>query len=87
MVRNDHHSCHIQGMATKRPKRPRDPAQLAKLIVDLATGEAKEPEETPRIRRAIKAGKKGGQARAKTLSAEQRSEIAHLAAIARWKKG
>jgi hypothetical protein len=24
---------------TKRPKRPRDPAQLAKLIVDIAVGE------------------------------------------------
>ena len=29
--------CHIPPMA-KHPKRPRDPAQLAKLIVDIATG-------------------------------------------------
>jgi hypothetical protein len=27
-------------MSERRPKRPRDPAQLAKLIVDIATGEA-----------------------------------------------
>jgi hypothetical protein len=31
-------------MTAKSPKRPRDPAQLAKLIVDIATGEV---EETP----------------------------------------
>lgn len=28
-------------MADKHPKRPRDPAQLAKLIVDIARGEEK----------------------------------------------
>jgi hypothetical protein len=28
--------------ATKRPKRPRDPAQLAKLIVAIATGEVED---------------------------------------------
>jgi hypothetical protein len=74
-------------MAAKHPKRPRDTAQLAKFIVDLATGETTEPTKTPRARKAAKAGKKGGRARAKTLTPEQRSEIAHLAATARWKKG
>jgi hypothetical protein len=29
------------------PKRPRDPAQLAKLIVDIATGEVEDREPTP----------------------------------------
>jgi hypothetical protein len=29
------------------PKRPRDPAQLAKLIVDIATGEVEDRELTP----------------------------------------
>jgi hypothetical protein len=29
-------------MATKRLPRPRDPAQLAKLIVDIATGEVED---------------------------------------------
>ena len=29
-------------MTDKHPKRPRDPAQLAKLMIDIATGEAKE---------------------------------------------
>jgi len=49
----------IEGMTdlpVKRPKRPRDPAQLAKLIVDIATGEVedrdpnegKDPAASPR---------------------------------------
>ena len=31
-------------MTTKRLKRPRDPIQLGKLIVDIATGQVEEPE-------------------------------------------
>lgn len=31
----------------KHPKRPRDPAQLAKLLVDIATAEAEDREPTP----------------------------------------
>jgi hypothetical protein len=74
-------------MATKRLKRPRDPIQLGKLIVDIATGQVTEPEETPVETRARKAGKKGGIARAKKLAPAERSEIASVAASARWKKG
>ncbi len=73
-------------MNIKTPKRPRDPNQLAKLMVDLATGEASEAEETAFTRRASKAGAVGGPARAKALSPQQRSEIASVAAQARWKK-
>ena len=72
-------------MTDDRPKRPRDMNQLAKRIVDLATGEADET-PTPREKRARKAGKVGGPARAATLTPERRSEIARLAAEARWKK-
>jgi hypothetical protein len=32
---------------TKHPKRPRDPAQLAKLIVNIATGDVEDKEPTP----------------------------------------
>ena len=56
----------------KRPKRPRDPNQLAKLIVDLATGEATEAplqSVTPASEARRKGGLKGGKARAKKLSA------------------
>lgn len=74
-------------MTDKKPKRPRDVNQLAKLMVDIASGEEdEEAEETATEKRASKAGKKGGPARAKALTPEQRSEIAILAAQARWKK-
>lgn len=68
-------------------KRPRDPNQLAKLIVDIATGQAEdtvsESKKHPPVGRA--GGLKGGQARAKSLSADQRRKIAVKAAQARWK--
>lgn len=70
----------------KTPKRPRDPNQLAKLITDIATGEVTEPQETKLTKRASVAGTKGGPARAASLTAQQRSEIASVAAQARWKK-
>lgn len=71
---------------TKSPKRPRDPNQLAKLMIDIASGETSETEETVLTRRASKAGAKGGPARAASLTPAQRSEIASAAAQARWKK-
>lgn len=72
---------------TRTPKRPRDPNQLAKLVVDIATGEGSEPtKETPKVTRARVAGTKGGPARAKVLTPEERSLIASVAAQARWKK-
>ena len=43
----------------KKPQRPRDPNQLARLIVDIATGEAREAQETTFTKRASKAGTKG----------------------------
>lgn len=74
-------------MATKRLKRPRDPIQLAKLIGDIATGQVKdEKEQSPALDFARKGGLKGGRARAKSLTPQQRAEIARTAALARWKK-
>lgn len=70
----------------KQPKRPRDPNQLAKLIVDIATGEEAEPAETSTTDRARKAGVVGGPARARVLSPERRKQIASKAASARWNK-
>lgn len=75
-------------MAT-RPKRPRDPNQLAKLIVDLSTGEVepRDPnagKDPAAIHRGQLGGLKGGAARAQTLSAERRKEIAKKAARKRW---
>jgi hypothetical protein len=73
-------------------KRPRDVNQLAKSLVDEATGQAPpEPERSPESEAAAmlgrKGGAKGGRARAKKLTPEQRSEIAKKAAKARWSKG
>jgi hypothetical protein len=72
-------------------KRPRDPNQLAKSIVDFAAGlahEAIEPtiKDPAAVALGRKGGLKGGKARAKALSAEKRAEIAKKAAKARWKK-
>lgn len=68
-------------------KRPRDPVQLAKQVFDIALGEAEdivsESKRHPSKRRS--GGLKGGKARAKSLTAEERSEIARAAARARWK--
>jgi len=72
---------------SKTPKRPRDPNQLAKYIVDLATGGATEekPEApTPAQEFARSGGLKGGAARADALSPERRKEIAKKAAAKRW---
>jgi hypothetical protein len=74
-------SCHTRGMA-KHPKPPRDPNQLARLIVDLASGKATEnapPPPTPVQEFARSGGLKGGKARADALSPEQRKEIASIA--------
>jgi hypothetical protein len=73
-------------MTDKHSKRPRDPNQLAKSIIDIATGQTAEPAETGPTKRARAGGAKGGPARAKSLTPEQRSEIARAAASARWKK-
>jgi hypothetical protein len=72
------------------PKRPRDPNQLAKSIIDIATGEKPDrdptPEEQGKDPAAVAMGKKGGKARADSLTAEKRSEIAKKAAASRWDK-
>ena len=75
---------------TRTPKRPRDPNQLAKMVVDLATGEASDPVQATSTDSAASFGRrgglKGGRARAQALSPERRSEIAQQAAQLRWKK-
>ena len=77
---------------TKKPKRPRDVSQLAKMMIDIASGEG--PPDTSRDEGKDKAamalgrkgGLKGGKSRWANLSPEQRSEAASLAAQARWRK-
>lgn len=74
-----------------RPKRPRDPNQLAKMIVDIATGDAQDQDpDAGKNPHAVALGRlgglKGGKARAEGMSAKKRSKIAQKAAIVRWKK-
>jgi len=78
-------------MPDRSRKRPRDPNQLGKLIVDIATGEVEEiPEDAGKNPAAVelgrKGGLKGGKARAAQMTPEQRSEAAKRAADARWKQ-
>jgi hypothetical protein len=77
---------HTQDVA----KRPKDVNQLAKLIVDIASGEAEdtvsESKRHPETVRGRAGGKKGGNARSASLTPEQRQDIARIAAQARWKK-
>lgn len=64
----------------KPPKRPRDFNQLAKMVGDLATGQA---EEAP-MPEPDAAAVKRGTARAAKLSPRKRKAIAKKAAQARW---
>ena len=64
----------------KGEKRPADVNACAVTIAQIATGEIEE--KLPSDRR--KGGQRGGKARAKKLTSEQRQEIAKKAANARW---
>ncbi len=73
---------------TKR-KRPKDTNQRAKYIIDILTGEIQEPNpDEGKNPAAVSLGRlgglKGGKARAKSLSAKKRKEIAKKAAKKRW---
>jgi hypothetical protein len=71
-------------------RRPTDPNQRAKMIVDIATGEVEDkPEDQGKNPAAVALGRlggqKGGKARAEKLSEARRKAIAKRAAQARWK--
>jgi hypothetical protein len=94
------HNGIIMPKRSSKKSKPTDISQLARTIVEEATGESltdppspKEPrqETTHKKNPAAVAlgklgGKKGGPARAKKLSPEQRKAIAEKAARARWDK-
>jgi hypothetical protein len=78
-------------MPDRSRKRPRDPNQLAKFVVDVATGGRKDDATAPEMGKNPAAvalgrlgGAKGGIARAASLSPEDRRRIAAEAAKARW---
>ena len=71
-----------------KPKRPRDVNQLAKLIVDMTTGDVPPDPESTKNPAAVALGKlggaKGGPARAAALTPAKRKAIAKKAAAKRW---
>lgn len=74
-----------------RSSTPRDANQVAKDILDQITGDAPKEDLPPVKNESAVAlgrlgGKKGGAARAKSMSSERRVEIARKAARARWAK-
>ena len=74
-----------------RKKRPSDLSQRAKLMVELATGQVEEKDlddgkNPAAVELGRLGGRKGGKARAESLSPERRKEIARQAATARWSK-
>jgi hypothetical protein len=76
-------------MPDRSRKRPRDSNQLAKLVVDIATGEVEDRrpddgKDPAAVALGRKGGLKGGKARAESMTAEQRKDAARKAARARW---
>lgn len=76
-------------MPDRSGKRPRDPNQLGKLVVDIATGEATDllsddGKNPAAVALGRKGGLKGGKARAASMTPEERKEAAQRAARARW---
>jgi hypothetical protein len=68
---------------------PKETNQLAKYILEVTTGETEKivpPQKNPHAQALSRLGaSKGGQARAKNLSAKKRKAIAKKAAETRWK--
>jgi hypothetical protein len=71
-------------------RRPRDPNQLGKLIVDISVGEVEDraptPEDEGKDPAAVAMGRRGGAARAANMTPGRRAEIARKAAQSRWKR-
>jgi hypothetical protein len=84
-------AAHTLVMQKRSSKQPRDINQLAKGIVDLATGNPITEDTSPITEKnpaAVALGRlgglKGGKARAEKLSAKKRKQIAEKAAKTRW---
>lgn len=73
-------------MPKRSRKPPEDENQAAKRILDAVTGEGM-PEKNPAaVALGRLGGLKGGKARARSLSAKKRQEIARKAAQSRWSR-
>ena len=71
----------------KGHKRPADAIGNAVHVMKIATGEIEESGQTEdgRSKAAVELGRRGGKARADSLSKSERAQIAKRAAAARWK--
>jgi hypothetical protein len=78
------------GLMQKRSRMPRDTNQLAHKVLQIVIGEDVEPlkaddgKDPAAVALGRKGGLKGGKARWRGLSDEERSEVARNAAYARW---
>jgi hypothetical protein len=88
-----HEKRYIRAMPDRSSKRPTDPNQLAKLMVDITSGDVTDGLVDPQSGKNLAAvalgrlgGKIGGSARAAALTPERRKEIARAAASVRWRK-
>jgi hypothetical protein len=78
-------------MPDRSSKRPLDPNELGKQLVDEATGETEpyDPDagkDPAAVALGRKGGLKGGKARAEKMTAAERQESARKAAQARWSR-
>ena len=72
----------------KGQKRPADVIGNAVKVMRIATGEDDESlTDDGKDNAAVSLGKRGGDARARSLTDDERSRIARKAAKSRWKKG
>ncbi len=71
----------------KGQKRPADMIGNAIMVAKIATGEIEEaaPPDNGKDPAAVSMGKRGGAARAKSMTPERRAEIAKKAAAKRWR--
>ncbi len=70
----------------KGEKRPADVVGAAVTVAKIATGEIEETTNDGKNKAAVELGRKGGKARALSLSEGERKAIARKAAKVRWKK-
>ena len=71
----------------KGEKRPADVIGNAVKVMRIATGEEEDTSaDEGKDKAAVSLGRRGGDARAKSMTAKQRSAIAKKAASARWKR-
>ena len=78
---------HTTGTTKTRKKRPRDPVQLGKLIVDIATGQTPDAEDDGKDAAPPSWGARAARHGRRSLTPEQRAEIARKGAAKRWGGG